>query len=346
VLRLRILPASALVLALVMTAAAQEKKDAPTTDKKDALTTDKKGGEAGSGAPSAFAWKFEKDKPFFQEMTTTTTQSMKVQGMDVNQVQKQTFYFKWTPLKQDGDKWLLKQTIEGVKMSIDIAGNPISFDSTNPTAGGTNTALSEFFKALVGSEFQITLNPKTMKVEKVEGREEFLKKLASANQQMEGLLKKILSDEALKQMADPTFGVTPTETKKPGETWQNKVTLNLGPIGSYENTYTYTYKGKDEKSPKLEKIEVQVDLVYKAPTGEPEGLPFKIKSADLKTKDKSPGTILFNTETGRVESMELSQKLGGTLTIEIGGNTSTVELQQEQATSVKTSDKTFLAEKK
>jgi hypothetical protein len=339
------------MLALVAAAVAQEKdkdkKDAtPSKESKEKEATPAKDA-AKDASKNAFAWKFEKDKPFYQEMTTTTTQSMKVQGMDVNQVQKQTFYFKWTPLKQDGDKWLLKQAIEGVKMNIDIAGNPISFDSTNPSAGGgTNTALAEFFKALVNSEFQITLNTKTMKVEKVEGREDFLKKLSSANQQMEPLLKKILSDEALKQMTDPTFAVTPMEPKKPGESWQNKVVLPLGPIGSYENTYTYTYKGKDEKNPKLEKLEVQVDLVYKAPTGDGEGLPFKIKSADLKTKDKTPGAILFNTEAGRVESMDVAQKLGGSLTIEIGGNQSVVELQQEQNTSIKTSDRTFLGEKK
>ena len=32
------------------------------------------------------AWKFEKDKSFFQELTTKTTQAIKVQGLDVNQI--------------------------------------------------------------------------------------------------------------------------------------------------------------------------------------------------------------------------------------------------------------------
>ena len=40
-----------------------------------------------------FKWKFEKDKPFYQEMTTKTQQDMKVMGMDVKQTQDQTFYF-------------------------------------------------------------------------------------------------------------------------------------------------------------------------------------------------------------------------------------------------------------
>ena len=324
-LRLRIGTALGLLVAIVASASAQDKVN--------------------------LTWKFEKDKPFYQEMTTKTTQSIKVMGMDVNQVQEQTFYFKWTPMKQEGDKWVLRQTIEGVKMKIDIAGNPISFDSTssNPAGGtgGANTALSEFFKALVGSEFTLTLNTKTMKVEKIEGREEFLKKLGSANQAMEPLLKRILSDEALKQMADPTFGMFPGGDKKVGDTWKVPVTLNLGPIGSYENTYTYTFKGKDPKSKDLDRIEVEATLNYKPPTDSAEGLPFKIKSADLKSKDKqTPGVVLFNPKTGRLVSSDMTVKLGGTLEIEIGNTTAKVELQQDQTTAIKTADKSFLPEKK
>ena len=289
------------------------------------------------------AWKFEKDKSFYQEMYTKTVQSMKVMGQDVAQVQEQTFYFKWTPGKQEGDTITLKQTIEGVKMKIDIAGNPISFDSTTPTpTGGPSNALSEFFKALIGSEFTLTLNTKTNKVTKVDGRDDFIKKLGSANQQMEPLLKKILTDEALKQMADPTFGVTPDGPKKKDDTWTSTSILNLGPIGTYENKYTYKLVGTDEKT-KAEKIEVTTEMTYKAPTGDDTGLPFKIKSADLKTKDKqTPGTILFDTVAGRLISSESKLKLSGTLTIELGNTSTTVELQQEQDTTVKTSDTSFI----
>ena len=56
-----------------------------------------------------------------------------------------------------------------------------------------------------------------MTVEKVDGRDEFIKKLAAVNPQMEALLKKILTDEALKEMTDPTSGVTPTEPKAVNE---------------------------------------------------------------------------------------------------------------------------------
>jgi hypothetical protein len=68
------------------------------------------------------------------------------------------------------------------------------------------------------------------------------------------------------------------------------------------------------------------------------GLPFRIKSADLKT-EKADGTIQFNTKAGRVESVDMSQSLKGKLSIEIGTMTTEVELSQTQKTTVKTSDK-------
>jgi len=320
---------------MVVSVSAQEaKKDTPAP--------------APTGDGKVFAWKFEANVPFYQEMYTKTVQTMKVMGQDVNQVQEQTFYFKWTPIKQEAEKWTLKQTIEGVKMKIDVAGNPISFDSTTPPApgGGPNSALSEFFKALIGSEFTITLNTKTNKVEKVDGRDAFISKLATANQQMEPLLKKILPEEALKQMADPTFGIIPEGGKKRDDTWKTTSTLALGPIGTYENNYTYKYVGSDEKT-KAEKIEVETQLVYKAPAGEDAGLPFKIKSADLKTKDKqASGVILFDLAKGRLVSSETSLKLSGTISIEIGTTSTTVELIQDQETKVKTADASLMTPKK
>ncbi|HEY8505514.1 MAG TPA: DUF6263 family protein [Gemmataceae bacterium] len=345
-----------LTLALAVAAPAQEEKKAekkePPAEKKAEKAPPKKAeekkAEEKKGEKAApkddgllrMQWKLEKDKPFYQEMTTRTVQHMKVMGMDVDQTQEQTFYFKWTPVEQTDGKWKIQQKIDGVKMKIDIAGNPISYDST-AAGGGANSALAEFFRSLVGAEFTLTLD-ENFKVVNVEGRDAFLKKLTQANQAMEPLLKQILSDEALKQMADPTFGAVPPEPKKVGDTWTSTTTLDLGPIGTYENKHTYTYKGKDETDKKLDRIEVTTDLTYKAPSENKEGLPFQIDSAELKSTDPKPGVILWNPETGRVESARFEVKLDGNLKLTIGGMKTTVDLKQEQTTEMKTSDQGFI----
>src|SRR4051794_20958212 len=161
-------------------------------------------------AEAELKWKFEKDKPFYQTMTTTTTQNMKVMGTEVVQKQEQTFYFSWTVTKIDKDTVELKQKIIGLKMNIDIGGSKIAYDSTtkeNPGAG-TNP-LNKFFEALNGAEFEVTLDTSKMEVTKLKGHEEFVKKLTDANPQMKPLLDKILSEKALKDMAEPMFAALP-----------------------------------------------------------------------------------------------------------------------------------------
>jgi len=286
--------------------------------------------------------KFEVNKTFWQEMTTQTEQNMKVMGTDVKQKQDQTFWYSWTPTKQETDgSWVIEQKIEGVKMSIDIGGNKVDFDSTkeNPTAN----PLGDFFKALVGSKFTITLKP-DFTVAKIDGRQEFIKKLVAANPQMEQLLNQILSEQALKEMAEASFGfVTGKEVKK-GESWEKKSKLDMGPIGSYDNTFKYTYEGKntdakEEKDKKLDKIKVETTLKYSPPADPAAGntLPFRIKAANLASKDAG-GTILFDGDKGRIDSSTLGLTLTGDLSIEIGGQTTKVELSQKQTTTVKTSD--------
>jgi hypothetical protein len=298
------------------------------------------------GQEATLKWDFDKlkdgttFKSFYQEMTTETVQTMKVMNSDIKQTQKQTFYFSWTPVEKKDDNWVIKQVIEGVKMRIEIGGQPIEYDSTTTKEGGTSSALGDFFKALVKSEFRLTLD-KDFKVIKIEGREEFVKKLTAANPQMETLLKQILSDDALKQMADPTFAAVPNASKKKGDSWEKTTNLDMGPIGKYENKYKYTYDGKSttKEKEKLDVIKVETTLGYKPPDEKAAsgGLPFKIKSADLTSKNAT-GTILFDAEKGRVVEQEMSVELNGKLTIEIGGQATVVTLDQKQTTNVKTTD--------
>src|SRR5947209_8860176 len=102
-----------------------------------------------------------------------------------------------------------------------------------------------------------------MKITKIDGRDEFLKKLIKENQQMAPLLQTILSDEALKQMFEPAFAVVPDKPVKKGDTWNRKATLNMGPIGTFDTEYKYTYEGADEN--KLQKIKVQTSLKGQPP---------------------------------------------------------------------------------
>jgi RNA polymerase sigma factor (sigma-70 family) len=288
--------------------------------------------------PRALRWDLQVGRTFYSTLTTVTKQTMQVMGNEITQNQKQTFIFSWTPLERKNGNWVIKQKIEGVKMDVEIGGNTMTFDSTNPQAAAG--PLTDFFKALVDAEFTITLNPK-LEVIETKGRKALLDKLSKANPQMQPLLEQILSEKALKQMADPMFLFLRMELRKDppplakGDTWRRQSELDMGPIGKYDTTYQYTYEGKDGM---LDKIKVESKLRYKAP-GEnaPGGLPYKIKSADLKSKDGT-GTLWFDDARGRLDHSEMTQKLDGTLGIEIGGMTTEVKLQQEIQTTIRVRD--------
>jgi hypothetical protein len=317
---------------------------------------------AGAPAPAAptppasdkqkFEIKLEKDKAFYQRMKTEVSQVIKVQGgSDLTQKHEQTFLFKWLPTAVSADgKWTVKQTIEGVKMTIDIAGNQVKYDSTGPGEAGaaSNPGLSDLFGKLVGTEFTVTL-AKNGTVEKVDGAQEFLKKLGGVNQAMENLLKKMLTDEALKQMTDPSLGITPPAEQAVGGTWEKTSTLSLGPIGSYDVKTQYTYKGKDPQKKDYDRIEVKNTLTYKPPTDQAEGLLFKIKGGTLTTVDPTPqdpvSYVLFDPKAGRIAESKVTAKMKGNLNVTIGGTDTTIELFQEQTTTVEMADTSFLPKK-
>lgn len=280
------------------------------------------------------AWKFKKGDKFYQEMYTETKQKMDVTKTEVKQTQKQTFWFSYEVEKVDGSKVTLKQTIKGVKMEIDIGGNTIAYDSTKDAAA--SNPLADYFKALKDSTFTLTLDTKTMKVEKIEGRDQLLANLQKANPQMKALLDTILSENALKEMAEPTFAVVPT--KKGDKSWKRESTLEMGPIGTYKNTYNYTLDPKATKGD-VATIKVDTKLEYKQPAeGAQGGLPFKITKASLQSKSTG-GTIKFNTKTGRLVESKIDVELSGSLTIEIGGTPTEVKLSQTQTSVVKGIDK-------
>jgi hypothetical protein len=321
-------------------AKAKEKAKEETAPKEKAKETGKETG--GKGQPEFTLKAFEGTTPFYQELNTKTTQKMTVMSMKHEQVQNQTFWFSWTPKEKKDGKYTVVQKILGVKMDIDIGGNKISYDSTAKDA--PKNPMSEFFKALIDQEFTIIIGKDKAgkyQVEEVKGVGNLVNKLGNINPQMTQLLKQILTEDTIKQMAEPMLGVIPPNGTPPaGGNWTNTNTLDMGPIGKYttKNKYTIEEKGKEKVKDQVP-IKVETDLTYAAPqAGEKNALPFKILSAKLASKD-SGGTIVYNTDKGRVESADMKINLAGDLNIEIANMQTTVALDQVQDTKLKTMDK-------
>jgi hypothetical protein len=317
---------------------AQDKKDAAPA--KAEAKTPATATPAPTAAETELAWKFAKDKVLYQKLRTITEQKMKVQNTNVEQKQEQEFVFSWKVEDVDASKIVLQQKIESVVMKINISNNEIKYDSTAKDA--PDNPLATFFKPLLGSTFRLTLDPNTMKVVKVEGREEFVKKLTDANPQIKTLLANILNDEQLKLMSEPAFTLVPDKGKKvkPGDKWQRTGTMNMGPIGSYAATYDYTYDTTEKKDTNtLHKILLKTTLNYTPPQAkDAAGLPFKINSGKLETKEAS-GSVWFDADAGRVAESQMTVKLGGKLNVTVSDQAADVDLEMTQVTYTGTFDK-------
>lgn len=320
----------------------EPKKEEPK--KEEPKKTEPKKEEPKQPAPgnSTFSWKaFEKGaKPFYQKLTTKTEQSMKVMGQDIKQTQEQTFFLSWTPKDPVGGNWVVTQKIEGVVMAISIGGAKFDYDSrkNNPA-----NPMKDFFDNLLKAQLTYTVDPKTMTVTKIEGAQELIKSLGGTNPQMENLLRTLLNEDALKQMADPTWGAFPTKAVNKGDSWNRESKLNLGNIGTYDTKFTYTYAGAEKG---MEKIDIKTSLAYAAPSKEAKDaarLPFTIKEVKNQGKNEGSGSAWFDPKAGRFAKVETKMDLSLTLVIEVGNVETEVVLNQTQNAIAETSESNYLS---
>ncbi len=280
-----------------------------------------------------------KKPPMYQELKTTTIQKITVQGQEVNQNQDQTFIVQWTPEDKDKDgNYVVKQQILAVIMKIDIGGNKIAIDTNDPKL--PKNPMTDFFQAMLKKDLKFTISP-DLKVLKIDGRDDFVTKLSDTNPQMATLLKLILSENALRNMAEPTWWALPPAGAEKGKTWEKSNKLDLGPIGTYNTNFKFTYEGTN--AAKLDDIKIDTNMTYAPPTDKKTGLPFTIKAANLKSTSGT-GNAKFNREKGRFESSEVNTVLSGTLTIEVGNQETQINLTQDQKSTVKTLDQNPVAE--
>jgi RNA polymerase sigma factor (sigma-70 family) len=243
-------------------------------------------------------WKFEKDKRFYQVMTTLTRQDIRVlNGQTVEQQQEQTLYFSWTPVGRDKDgNWVLKQKLDAVRFAFEVNGEKTGEYDSRKDPRGVPTLVADYSKAFVGSEFTITFGDDG-KVHKVEGRDDLKKKLAARDPALETTNPEVLSDAALRQSAEILLNPIDPKPIRPGESWTWDQTLDCRPIGNIESHYRFSY-GRLEG--KILQIEVQSTFDGKSQKGK-----------DFELRGKGTGTILFDRDKGRIVSEELESQLKG-----------------------------------
>jgi RNA polymerase sigma factor (sigma-70 family) len=297
-----------------------------------------KGSDVERDSGVLLAWKFEKGKTFYHTMTTTTEQTMQITGNNVKQSQQLVFITSWTPVRTDKNgNWVLRQTFEGVKGHVTIAGQDSEWDSTKQES---KSALGEFYDALVGAVLEVTLDEE-YRITRIEGREELAKKLGRLNPPSADLVKSILGENALRDWYERSFRALHRDRVEAGDTWKRRYRQDNGPMGSYDTTLKYTYKGTQGG---FQRVDIQSTMKYVPPDKESEKS-FEITGSQMKRMEGS-GTILYDPKAGRIAKMELDENVEGDLTIAISNQTTKVGFVQVQKTVLETSDTSPVAQPK
>jgi Family of unknown function (DUF6263) len=276
----------------------------------------------------ALRLKFGKGRVYFLEVKTSTVQKMMVMQQNVNQNQEQTMVIQVAPAAQvPGGDWQVDMSIVGMRLKMDIGGNNIDFDSSNPMPG---SPLAPFYEALCKSKFTAIVAANG-ELKKLDGRDEVIKGLNNLPAGTDALVKGMLSEAAMKKMFMPIGEFLPDRVERVGAHWQRQWHVEFGPVGKYvyENRYTY-----HEGSGKIHEIRATTSMKYQPPEKNDGALPFAIKEVKV-TKSDGKGVYKFDAERGRLAESTHESEFKATMKIGVGGMDTDVELDQVQKTIVR-----------
>jgi len=265
-------------------------------------------------------WKFKEGDKFYVEDVTVSKQVVVVIGQTQKVEQKTTVITSYEIQKVTSENIVVKMKIESADVRSD---------------GGIGV-YEKIMEKSKGTIFTITMTPKG-EVKKFEGFEEFAKNVGGADEDVNKMLKELITPEMFIQGFEQAFAFVPDKAVKKGDTWTRGSKVPFGGIGEFRSSSTFTFNGKGEGG---EEIGVKQSLSYVPPKkGADFGGLFKIVKGDLKA-DNAKGTYVFDAEKGRLVSATNAMTVKGSLTLDLNGQMEvTVDLRVEQTGTSRVYDK-------
>ncbi len=269
----------------------------------------------------ALRWQFKTGDSFQQQTRSQLHQVVKVNSQELKQDLVHTSLVKYVvkEVEKDGSV-TLEQQIESIKATTP-EGAP---------AAGSNAVLNQ----LQGSTFLAKLGP-DFKVIQLEGYDNLLKRLAGDDPSVRRVVQSLMSEEQLKNALQQSFGFLPNKAAKPGDSWQQELTLTLGPLGSVKVQNVFKFDGletKDNKS--LAKISFQPTVTYLPPKPESANSEISVVQGSIESNNPQ-GVLYFDAKSGRLDHSELKLNLKGNLTVKLNGKEVPLSFEQSQTVEVR-----------
>jgi hypothetical protein len=262
--------------------------------------------------------KYQEGSSYSVETVTHLRQTLTILGMNTETNSDTTSVSKITVGQRDGSGNLpLTENVESLQVNIGGTAGDYFFDSKNPDNKGTSmleVIMRDIHKLIVKTPTTTVLD-KDNNIAEVKVDQNLL---GSLPVNLQDLVRDQFNPTKMKEAAVARMGQLPSDSIKPGDTWQRteKSNLGAGQIMTFE--IKYKYEGTIEKDGRtLDKITAQAQNVKFELEPNP-ALPLTLKGSDLKIAE-SDSSVLFDRKLGKaVENKELI-RITGDIAFEANG---------------------------
>jgi hypothetical protein len=270
--------------------------------------------------PFALVWRLREGDTFYQELTVGQKSNLLVQGLPASSLLKYRVVSRFTVQKAGPDGSLeVGQKVERAKL--------LKADAL------TQALLGDAIARLPGTKFRMQLNP-SMEVTNFQG--EAGQPVVGGLQLPAGQglhLASLLDRDGWKELAQATF-FNRDRPLTPNAKWSKPMTHHWGPLGTWAGQIHYAYDGPQGGT---HKIDYAMQLAHKAaaPGSLVMGLP--IQGARFQAQEAG-GVLYFDSARGRVRTAEERFRVRGVLDLQILGQNTPLEIDEEQTFQIRILD--------
>jgi hypothetical protein len=225
----------------------------------------------------------------------TITQEISGRAIEAKQDFSTTYRFKVLG-RGEKDSLSMEASYERLKLDMKSPAGSISFDSGDSVDPSSPLGV---MTALIGGRFTFKLGT-DLKVSEVGGLSELAAKMAAAAKDpaLASMASSYLNESSIRQSLESLFGLFPTRSIRPGESWTSSSSLNTGVSASMKSKLTAIKVAGDQISTKVE--------------GEIEPLE---KGATSELRGHLSGSLELNAASLRILDGNISQSLSGKIAI-------------------------------
>ena len=240
-------------------------------------------------AQTSLVWKFEKGQVYEAERITSQKQIVTLKGKQFKQQRGSTWQVRLVVKDKQADTFVVAATLTKVEHQL---------------TGGSDAEVidQKIQEKMQGGTFILDVTP-SGKIAKLQGYDEFLKRIGGENNGRLKALQVTLPESAFQENFADLFGPLPPQ----GDSWKREYVEPIPHFGALRSTASYTQQG--------DRIDYTIQTKYETPPKDDKNLLFRIVKGSIDS-DQANGTIVFDSAKGHLVGHDRSMTLRGTLTIE------------------------------